>query len=88
MLALRNLKQPFTDPIDRQAIGMAGVVAVTPSVLCDAASPAWPGVQKGILIDIQLTQMNLSGTSDFGSIAELPSLHSVNLKHRPCSSGL
>ncbi|XP_066336274.1 pollen receptor-like kinase 3 [Miscanthus floridulus] len=83
--ALVNLKKSFTDPTGR----LEAWSATSPFPPCDAASP-WPGVQcyKGSLVGIRLTHMNLSGTFDFGAIAKLPRLHSVNLKHNALSGPL
>lgn len=85
MAALVNLKKSFTDPTGR----LEAWSATSPFPPCDAASP-WPGVQcyKGSLVGVRLTHMNLSGTFDFGAIAKLPRLHSVNLKHNALSGPL
>lgn len=85
MAALLNLKKSFADPTGR----LEAWSAASPFAPCDAASP-WPGVQcyKGSLVGIRLTHMNLSGTFDFGAVAKLPRLHSVNLKHNALSGPL
>ncbi|OEL26552.1 Pollen receptor-like kinase 3 [Dichanthelium oligosanthes] len=83
--ALVRLKQSFSDPTGR----LEAWSASSPSTPCNATSP-WPGAQcyKGMLVGLRLTHMNLSGTFDFGAIAKLPGLHSVNLKHNNFSGPL
>ncbi|PAN43427.1 hypothetical protein PAHAL_8G235200 [Panicum hallii] len=83
--ALLRLKQSFSDPTGR----LEAWSASSPSTPCDAKSP-WPGVQcyKGNLAGLRLTHMNLSGSFDFGAVAKLPGLHSINLKHNNFSGPL
>ncbi|CAM0873991.1 unnamed protein product [Alopecurus aequalis] len=75
--ALLRLKASFKDP----ANALEAWSPSSPPAPCNATNP-WPGVQcyKGSLIGLRLTHLNLSGAFDFAALANLPGLHSINLK--------
>uniref|UniRef100_A0ACD5WXT3 Uncharacterized protein n=1 Tax=Avena sativa TaxID=4498 RepID=A0ACD5WXT3_AVESA len=75
--ALLRLKASFNDP----ANALEAWSPSSPPAPCNATNP-WPGVQcyKGSLIGLRLTHLNLSGAFDFSALANLPGLHSINLK--------
>ena len=75
--ALLRLKTSFKDP----ANALEAWSPSSPPVPCNATHP-WPGVQcyKGSLIGLRLAHLNLSGDFDFAALANLPGLHSINLK--------
>uniref|UniRef100_A0ACD5W8T8 Uncharacterized protein n=1 Tax=Avena sativa TaxID=4498 RepID=A0ACD5W8T8_AVESA len=75
--ALLRLKASFKDP----ANALEAWSPSSPPVPCNATNP-WPGVQcyKGSLIGLRLAHLNLSGAFDFSALANLPGLHSINLK--------
>ncbi|VAH91492.1 unnamed protein product [Triticum turgidum subsp. durum] len=75
--ALLRLKASFKDPTN----ALEAWSPLLPPAPCNAARP-WPGVQcyKGSLIGLRLVHLNLSGAFDFAALANLPGLHSINLR--------
>ncbi|KQJ87742.1 pollen receptor-like kinase 3 [Brachypodium distachyon] len=76
--ALLRLKASLTDPNKV----LEAWSASSPSTPCNATHP-WHGVQcdNGGLIGLRLVRHNLSGKFDFGALANLPGLHTINLRH-------
>ncbi|XBH55751.1 hypothetical protein VPH35_077768 [Triticum aestivum] len=75
--ALLRLKASFKDPTN----ALEAWSPLLPPAPCNASRP-WPGVQcfKGSLIGLRLVHLNLSGAFDFAALANLPGLHSINLR--------
>ncbi|KAE8778114.1 putative inactive receptor kinase [Hordeum vulgare] len=75
--ALMRLKASFKDPTN----ALEAWSPLSPPAPCNASRP-WPGVQcyKGSLIGLRLVHLNLSGPFDFAALANLPGLHSINLR--------
>ncbi|VAI04728.1 unnamed protein product [Triticum turgidum subsp. durum] len=75
--ALLRLKASFKDPTN----ALEAWSPLLPPAPCNA-SRLWPGVQcfKGSLIGLRLVHLNLSGAFDFAALANLPGLHSINLR--------